>query len=242
MTLAFVIYFLDVILAWATPLGVVGSIVLIIGMVLKYLVPALTGISEAGIRIGAYRLTEDCRFGKAGQMVTVRRIDSDGEVFFTDGKGENHRGFGFGHEILAVSTLAQPQGKSSTPTLSGGPLIKFGAIALAVCLLLPPKDTAMHMLAAYGVQEVVTNPEVQKFAGNSMKVLEKAMADYLKEEGETPVKQEEQPQQVAEEAAPAKVEEAKATDSVLSDENIEKATQKVVKVVEAGKAIQAAVQ
>lgn len=240
MTLAFVIYFLDVILAWATPLGIFGALALIAGLLIKYLVPIVTGVNEAGIRIGAYRLTEDCRFGKAGQMVTVRRIDSDGEVFFTDGRGENQRGFGFGHEILAVSILAQQQGKTSSPTITGGPLIKFGAIALAFCLLMPPKDTAMHMLAAYGVQEVVTNPEVQKFAGNSMKVLEKAMADYLKDEGEAPAQV--QPEQVAEKAEPVKVESAQESTEVLSDANIEKATQKVVKVVEAGKAIQAAVQ
>lgn len=237
MTLAFIIYFFDVVLAWATPLGVVGSVVMIVGLVVKYLIPALTGACEAGIRIGAYRLTEDCRFGTVGQMVTVRRIDSDGEVFFTDGKGENHRGFGFGHEILAVSVLAQPQGKNSSPTISGGSMIKFGAIALVTCLLLPPKDTAMHMLAAYGVQEVVTNPEVQKFAGNSIKVLEKAMADYLKEEGNAPVEVSEQKEPTA-----ANEKDSQKAGEVLSDENIEKATQKVVKVVEAGKAIKEAVQ
>lgn len=239
MTLAFVIYFLDVVLAWAVPLGAFGSIALIIGLIVKYLVPLLAGTHSAGVKVGAYLINKDCRFGKAGQFIIIRRVDSNGEVHFTDGNEGSHRGFGLGHEILAVST---PTNNRNTLATQGNGFIKFGAIALVLCFLMPPKDTAMHMLAAYGVQEVVTNPEVQKFAGNSIKVLEKAMGDYLKEEEEASVKQEEQPQQTSEEVAPAKLEEAKATDSLLSDENIDKATQKVVKVVEAGKAIQEAVQ
>ena len=52
--------------------------------------------------------------------------------------------------------------------------------------LLPTKDTAYKMLAAYGVTEAYTaamdSDKVQAVAGKSLKVLEKAMDDYLTKE------------------------------------------------------------
>jgi hypothetical protein len=38
------------------------------------------------------------------------------------------------------------------------------------------------MLAAYGVQEIVTNPKVQELGGKSLDVLEKAMDEYIGKE------------------------------------------------------------
>ena len=46
-------------------------------------------------------------------------------------------------------------------------------------LLVPDKDLAYTMLAAYGVQTAVESPEVKAMAGKSLEVLEKAMDDYL---------------------------------------------------------------
>lgn len=45
----------------------------------------------------------------------------------------------------------------------------------------PSKETAYKMLAAYGVEKVAQNPDVQRLAGKSLDVLEKAMDGYIKD-------------------------------------------------------------
>lgn len=62
----------------------------------------------------------------------------------------------------------------------------WGTKVAIICLvtianLLPSKESAYIMLAAYGVEKVIDNPQVQELAGNSLKVLDKAMKDYLEE-------------------------------------------------------------
>lgn len=60
--------------------------------------------------------------------------------------------------------------------------IMWCCIPLVVAsLLVPDKDTMYTILAAYGVQEVAENEDVQEFAGKSLDVLEKAMDEYLAE-------------------------------------------------------------
>lgn len=54
-------------------------------------------------------------------------------------------------------------------------------VGMLLSNLIPERDTAYKMLAAYGVESVVANPDVQKLGGKSLQVLEKAMDDYLKE-------------------------------------------------------------
>ncbi len=53
----------------------------------------------------------------------------------------------------------------------------------------PNKDTAYKMLAAYGVTEAYAaaqeSDKVQAIAGKSLKVLEKALDDYLGKDGES---------------------------------------------------------
>lgn len=55
------------------------------------------------------------------------------------------------------------------------------AFFILSCNLIPNKDTCYAMLAAYGVESIVTNPEVQKLGGKSLDVLNKAMDEYLEE-------------------------------------------------------------
>lgn len=60
--------------------------------------------------------------------------------------------------------------------------IKLVACLLIVYgILIHSKDTAYKMLAAYGVESIVTNDKVQELGGKSLDVLNKAMDDYLKE-------------------------------------------------------------
>lgn len=47
--------------------------------------------------------------------------------------------------------------------------------------LVPSKETAYKMLAAYGVEKVAENPDVRRLAGKSLDVLEKAMDSYVKD-------------------------------------------------------------
>lgn len=61
------------------------------------------------------------------------------------------------------------------------PLKTFVVMMILFSVLLPTKETAYKMLAAYGVESLVTNPEVQKLGGKSLDVINKAMDDYLKE-------------------------------------------------------------
>lgn len=61
------------------------------------------------------------------------------------------------------------------------PLKTFVILMIALSVIIPSKDTAYKMLAAYGVESLVSNPEVQKLGGKSLDVINKAMDDYLKE-------------------------------------------------------------
>ena len=49
--------------------------------------------------------------------------------------------------------------------------------------LLPTKDTAYKMLAAYGVTELVKSEDVRRLGSKSLEVLERAMDSYI---GESP--------------------------------------------------------
>ena len=61
------------------------------------------------------------------------------------------------------------------------PLKTFVMVMCLLSTVVPDKDTAYKMLAAYGVESIVTNPEVQKLGGKSLDVLNKAMDEYLQE-------------------------------------------------------------
>lgn len=68
------------------------------------------------------------------------------------------------------------------------PLKTFVIITITLSVVLPNKDTAYKMLAAYGVQTIIENPDVQKLGGKSLEVLNKAMDEYLQEgKSATPV-------------------------------------------------------
>lgn len=60
-------------------------------------------------------------------------------------------------------------------------MTSMAAVLFLYGALMPSKDTAYKMLAAYGVTEIAQNEEVQKIGGKSLAVLEKAMDEYLGE-------------------------------------------------------------
>ena len=60
-------------------------------------------------------------------------------------------------------------------------LIFIGPFLLLVGVITPSKDTLYTMAAAYGVQSAIENPNVQRMAGKSMKLLENKLDEYLKE-------------------------------------------------------------
>lgn len=87
-----------------------------------------------------------------------------------------------------VSVIARMGGDDDQEAIKYLKLYKsMWPIKLVACLLIvygiliPSKDTAYKMLAAYGVESIVTNDKVQELGGKSLDVLNKAMDDYLKE-------------------------------------------------------------
>jgi hypothetical protein len=64
-------------------------------------------------------------------------------------------------------------------------VVRYAAVVWAVLLLMypfvPTTKTIYTMAAASGVEAVAKNPDVQKLAGSSLKVLEKKMQEYLNE-------------------------------------------------------------
>lgn len=64
-------------------------------------------------------------------------------------------------------------------------VVRYAAVVWAVLLLIypfvPTTKTIYTMAAASGVEAVAKNPDVQKLAGSSLKVLEKKMQEYLNE-------------------------------------------------------------
>lgn len=64
-------------------------------------------------------------------------------------------------------------------------VVRYAAVVWTVLLLMypfvPSTKTIYTMVAASGVEAVAKNPDVQKLAGSSLKVLEKKMQEYLNE-------------------------------------------------------------
>ena len=64
-------------------------------------------------------------------------------------------------------------------------VVRYAAVVWTVLLLtypfVPSTKTIYTMAAASGVEAVAKNPDVQKLAGSSLKVLEKKMQEYLNE-------------------------------------------------------------
>lgn len=64
-------------------------------------------------------------------------------------------------------------------------VVRYAAVVWTVLLLMypfvPTTKTIYTMAAASGVEAVAKNPDVQKLAGSSLKVLEKKMQEYLNE-------------------------------------------------------------
>jgi len=57
-----------------------------------------------------------------------------------------------------------------------------GVVTGLLFTLIPTKEISYAMLAAYGVEEIVTNDRVQELGGKSLDVIEKALDEFLQEE------------------------------------------------------------
>lgn len=57
----------------------------------------------------------------------------------------------------------------------------IASILLFLACFIPNRETMYTMAAAYGVQQVATNPDVQRVAGKSVQLLERTIDKYLKE-------------------------------------------------------------
>lgn len=55
----------------------------------------------------------------------------------------------------------------------------YSLIFFFVAALIPSKEGIYKMAAAYGVQSVAENPDVQRLAGKSLKLLEQSIDKYL---------------------------------------------------------------
>lgn len=55
-------------------------------------------------------------------------------------------------------------------------------VIMTLYVLIPDRKTSYTMLASYGVEKVLSNKDVKKVAGNSLKVLNMEMEKYLKSE------------------------------------------------------------
>lgn len=60
-------------------------------------------------------------------------------------------------------------------------LLVVGGISSAMNMVVPSKDTAYKMIAAYGVTEIMQTDKAKRLGGKSLEVLEKVMDEYLKE-------------------------------------------------------------
>ena len=69
--------------------------------------------------------------------------------------------------------------RSRTPVKT---IIALSGVLFLYGWLMPSKDTAYKMLAAYGVAEIADNERVKNLGGKSLEVLEQAMDDYLKKD------------------------------------------------------------
>ncbi len=106
-------------------------------------------------------------------------------IYFIDVLCGEHLGWSlmtaFGLLVVCFAKLICALEKKPEFYKSLWPLKVFLFISIPLLFLIPTKETAYKMLAAYGVESLVTNPEVQKLGGKSLDVINKAMDDYLKE-------------------------------------------------------------
>lgn len=95
-------------------------------------------------------------------------------------------GFGISSFIIAAM-CAEPCTESAKQTAKSFAKKVYGKwwvlmLFFIGAAFLPSKQTSYQILAAYGVQKVAENPNVQAIAGSSLKLLEKTISKYLEEE------------------------------------------------------------
>lgn len=92
--------------------------------------------------------------------------------------------------MVAIFNFLAEVPEKTFPTIKKMKAVKITIwcfVIIFLCKLIPSQDTAYKMLAAYGVSEVAQNEDVQKLAGKSLQVIEKAMDKYIQDS--TPVKE-----------------------------------------------------
>lgn len=198
MELAFVVYFIEV-------MTTSGAGPFFLGLILAGIYAALRIYRHNMNGNGGNRnrvLTSDCRFGNTGDVIVIKRVDADGEAWIENvTQGKKISEFHVHKAVYAVSTLEPVNGVLTIAKHTSRWWVVGALIVWSYGMLMPERDVAINMAAAaYAVQEVATNENVQTLAGNSFKVVDKFMGDYLNEKSENeaetaPEKTEAEPEQ-----------------------------------------------
>lgn len=185
MNFAFLIYCIDV-LSSDGGMAILGVLLLVCVLCVKFFERCSGSIQYTYQRslIGVWftlsgDLLKHSGGGKGGLWQLVR-VDSDGDFYIRSVEGCNER-FHPRHFKLLIPT--EPLSEEQKTLLPQSKLLyTIAALMIVYGMFMPNKSTSYKMLAAVGVEQAANNPDVQKFAGKSLEVLEKYMTDYLKED------------------------------------------------------------
>ena len=198
----FLIYMIDVLTTDGT-YGGWGFLMFILGMayVIMYAIQKYYEETEGKIRYGFFLgqnlvLNQDWKHLKAGEVLVVSSIDTDGtlKVQYPDGGYSDWLFFETVGKISAQMSTTNEQ-KVPVRDMTKGPR-KVAVWGMIVCFIgilyanfMPQKETAYKMLAAYVGQNVVESPRTQQLADSTIKYLDAQIKKYTEELEATKAKQ-----------------------------------------------------
>lgn len=190
----FLIYMIDVLTTDGT-YGGWGFLMFISGMayVIMYAIQKYYEETEGKIRYGFFLgqnlvLNQDWKHLKAGEVLVVSSIDTDGtlKVQYPDGGYSDWLFFETVGKISAQMSTTNEQ-KVPVRDMTKGPR-KVAVWGMIVCFIgilyanfMPQKETAYKMLAAYVGQNVVESPRTQQLADSTIKYLDAQIKKYTEE-------------------------------------------------------------
>lgn len=190
----FLIYMIDVLTTDGT-YGGWGFLMFISGMayVIMYAIQKYYEETEGKIRYGFFLgqnrvLNQDWKHLKAGEVLVVSSIDTDGtlKVQYPDGGYSDWLFFETVGKISAQMSTTNEQ-KVPVCDMTKGPR-KVAVWGMIVCFIgilyanfMPQKETAYKMLAAYVGQNVVESPRTQQLADSTIKYLDAQIKKYTEE-------------------------------------------------------------
>lgn len=190
----FLIYMIDVLTTDGT-YGGWGFLMFISGMayVIMYAIQKYYEETEGKIRYGFFLgqnlvLNQDWKHLKAGEVLVVSSIDTDGtlKVQYPDGGYSDWLLFETVGKISAQMSTTNEQ-KVPVRDMTKGPR-KVAVWGMIVCFIgilyanfMPQKETAYKMLAAYVGQNVVESPRTQQLADSTIKYLDAQIKKYTEE-------------------------------------------------------------